>query len=218
MLLPLALTIFGLMGSAAQASYVSYSQAEADPQWITGSFKGEIVWDACTPKACRWTPHLFVIPTASSCDATRQSDTGEGRFVWSGPTRTTAGTFPFEASGGIIRGLRGQKTCMVATYLRERRDVLCEFDNPASSCPTVVDEWAMTVGSSVALVEAVPPETTPQEALILARGLFARKYGRSWRVGKQKRIRCQSMTTVYRCSARWRVGKSIRRGTVAVPK
>jgi hypothetical protein len=213
----LLLAILGLLlASSANASEATFTKAEANREWTAATFEGTIRWDACTAKACRWTPYLFVIPVTSSCDATSMTNSGDGQFVWAGPTRTTAGTFPFKITNGqIIRGLRGQKTCFTARYLRERRDLFCEMDNPPAQCPTVVDEWASAFGFGVLLTEA---GTSQAEALVIARDRFARKYGRSWRAGTQKRVRCRPMTTIYRCSATWKLGRSVKRGTVAVPR
>ncbi|MBN8867525.1 MAG: hypothetical protein J0H98_08220 [Solirubrobacterales bacterium] len=212
-----ALILLGTPG-AASANVAWFDRAEANQDWTTGSFSGSITWDSCTPKACEWQPVLLAIPASGvDCEPALLYGSTNRAIVWVGPTRYEPGTFTFSVEdASIMRGVHGQKACMVVTYKSEARDIFCEFDNPPSSCPTIVEETAGALGSRV-MTEAAPALTRAKAARI-ARSKIAAKYGRVWRQGSRRRITCRPQSNGFRCSARWRFKHKYHRAVVLVRK
>lgn len=232
-LIPL-LAIAGLLAFTASAN-ADLTKYEANEDWSLGQFAGDVTWTECTASYCSWIPFIVTVPIESPrCDGSELLDSqrDDRNIVWNGGGRNQNGTVPIEVTDAPIRrGGYGQRACLGVQYSVMERNPICEaqapiFGEDPNDCPLEV-QYRHRLIQSVAMAVAKPdPEPDPEpepsmtlvEAKILAKGKLAKKYGKSWRRGKAKKVTCQELTTIFNCKATWKFKAKKRKGSVTVKK
>ncbi len=149
----------------------------------------------------KWYGLVTVEPNATGCP-TNLFD-GPVNNVWStgfqtSPTTVQSGpkTFPLD-------GAYGQRLCFYVVQMRSN---------------SAVDSGYMGAQLLEVRPDTPDPGMTKAEARIIAKSKLAKKYGRSWRKGKARKVTCQPLSTIYNCKATWRYGGKSRKGSVIVKK
>lgn len=248
--LALCLTLLAGVSSATASSTGGFTQAVADPAWTTGRISGEASWAKCSVKSpgkCSWwRPFVMIQPALPSyrCSWEYAWDSGGDRNIrvlWAGKSQSAPGgkqTFDIP-DASLLAGVQGQRACLVALTPVEVPDQLCIAQNevfigmglPPIKCGLVQRITGEVIAESLLTEERKneprpTPRMTRREAMIVAKGRLARKYGRSWKRGKAKRVNCREMTRLFNCKATWKTkvkrGKKVRwkkrRGSVTVRK
>jgi hypothetical protein len=226
LLIILTLSVWvGLAGPAA----ADLKTFEANETWSKGTFAGTVNWDRCVAGHCEWFPFVVTMPIESPrCDGSELIGDGPSRddtvIAWSGGKKTSNGTVAFSVKDVPIgRAGYGQRACLAVFFTVKEREQVCVVQAPIFGqdpldCPLVIQYRRIVIQDSIM---SVRKEMTTSQAKTIAKGLLARKYGRSWRRGVSKQIQCRPTASAFSCSARWKErvrGKLVsRRGVVSVP-
>lgn len=234
-----SLAIACVKAAAADATIATITQATATPDWTRGNLAGSVTYD-CPATPCAWSADAALEPTLYTCADVTFGDligsggdpnikviwlAGEG---WSGPNGT--GEFlsdQFHSSGSvsfnlpnypILSGVYGQRLCLFISELV----VDVEIRRPVAQRNLVVTTPAPPTPPPSS---SMPTTFAPAKSPVLSRGsaerkvktALARKFGRSYRHGKHKRLSCNRLSsTSYRCRYSFTYRRKRRAGVVFV--
>ena len=234
--------VVGASPAAATAdSTGSFDSAKADSTWSTGKISGSVTWNSCpvsSPSSCTyWKPFVLLQPALPSYSCAWEDawdDNGDPniRVLWAGNTQFSPGTkLTFDLQDAVLfSGVQGQRVCLVAFIPTKIPNQVCINQNkvfeqmgfPTTPCALMDGMTGEVIDQEILTEESLaPPATnglTLTQATNIAKRKLAGKYGRSWRNGKSKKVRCKEKSALFICSATWKFKRKPKKGSVLVFK
>jgi len=147
----------------------------------------------------KWYGLVGVEPNATGCprDIFKEGTNN----VWTTGFQTTPKTLSSGPRTYPLNGSHGQRLCFHLVQMRANGVIENEY-------------------RGAKLFEVKPPEPPPSmttsEAKLIAKGKLARKFGKSWKRGQNKRVTCRELTTIFNCKADWKFNGNSKHGSVLV--
>jgi hypothetical protein len=239
-----ALAASALLAQAAAASSGSITRAYANATWTRGSLAGSVAWTDCGGGFCSWIPIATVQPSLPEygCQGDEALDSDPNtQVVWNGGGRNANGAVSFDlVDAPILNGVHGQRLCLSAVQTTQIRDPICAAQAPIlgmdpNSCPLVNVIAGRVLATTLLGLEPAPAVVAPQPPVVpqtsapvppveqepakpaqRARAALVKRFGRRWRLGKAKRLRCRKAGKRWACRVTWREGRRRYKGTVFV--
>lgn len=156
----------------------SFTRAEANADWTTGSVAGSVRWGPCSApwppvelengfhpntRSCQWVPYLTVGPGSDAAECLspdrRWPQLGEEvTLAWSGGWHSAGGSQAFDLTDVPLSGVPGQLACLsVLEHVEER-----PYCPPGAVCTThIIVNQVNKVAASALLSGPEPPAPTP---------------------------------------------------------
>jgi hypothetical protein len=211
---------------AAQATTGSITTATANSDWTQGHVVGSITVSDCSSPDCTWLPLLTVQPSLPeyNCRGDELTDTDPNtQPYWFGAQQMANGTVPFDQAAGILRGVYGQRACLLIRVTRKYPDPACITiaqylgNDPVTACPPEAHTFFAPVTSAILTVPAAPaPDPQPAAqgdppppadpgapppptaltaafAKRTATTALAKRYAVKWKKGHHRKVSCHRL-------------------------
>jgi hypothetical protein len=238
-----AALLFAAPASGNPTGAIATATTHAD--WSDGSFTGSAGFDASScpdGPPCTWRADLTIQPNTRGCNALNWLPDGDPEVlaIWGSGDQASYGTVTFDLKDQpLLQGVIGQRACLYVAYSSpvvqgEQRTILGSVDMYHF---TIVERLPAGGGGTdgAAAVEVAPVEFSPAPgttnkappiavlsrttAVAKAKSALKRRYGRSYKRAKRKRLSCAKQSPqVYRCGFSFRDRKRKRSGTVTVSR